>query len=271
MSGLDLRAYANVLRSEAAAGLSHGARFLAWVLLSYSGDDGVCWPSHATLQKGTGFSRKHVNTLLDELEAARWIERKSGKREGRSSTYRLSLRGSEVALGVSPGGDRGVTYSTQGVSPGGDRGVTYSTQGVSPGGDTELPKELPRNYQLNGAPQEGGAASSSPKNKLQQPPKLHAIPTPRGDSGSPPKSDKRTDYEISREMDAVLDWIEQASPEELAAVEAGTLLPPALRRSEVAAPPARPPRSVPSPEDARRLDTHNKKLAMLLAQEEASR
>jgi hypothetical protein len=72
-------------------------------------------------------------------------------------------------------------------------------------------------------------------------------------------------------MDAVLDWIEQASPEELAAVEAGTLLPPALRRSEAAAPPARLLRPVPSPEDARRLEAHNKKLAMLLAQEEASR
>ena len=37
----------------------------------------------------------------------------------------------------------------------------------------------------------------------------------------------------------------------------------------------RPPRPVPSPEDARRLEArleaHNKKLAMLLAQEEASR
>jgi hypothetical protein len=137
--------------------------------------------------------------------------------------------------------------------------------------DPYLPREEERNYQLNSAPQEGGAASSSPKNKLQQPPKIHATPTPRGDSGSPPKSDKRTDYEISREMDAVLDWIDQASPEDLAAVEAGTLLPPALRRSEAAAPPARPPRPVPSPEDARRLEAHNKKLAMLLAQEEASR
>ena len=254
MSSVDLRAYAHALRSEQASRLSHGARLMAWVLLSYSGEEGLCWPSHATLQKGTGFSRKHVNTLLDELEAARWIERKSGKTTGRSSTYRLTLQGADGALGVSPPGDRG---------------VTSSTHQVSPPGDTYLPGEEERNYQLNSAAQEGAAPSSSPSDKSKQTPRPRATPTPQGDSGSPTKSHKRSDWEISREMDAVLDWMEQASPEELAAVEAGTLLPPALRRTQPA-PPARPPRPAPSPEDARRLAAHHDKLAMLL-QEEANR
>ena len=76
------------------------ARHMAMTLATYANKAGEAWPSQATLERGSGWSRRSVNNALDILEGAGWLTRITKGHKGRSTLYRLHLPGTAAAQPV---------------------------------------------------------------------------------------------------------------------------------------------------------------------------
>jgi hypothetical protein len=117
-------------------------------LADSANDEGVCWPSIATLAKRGRINRRNTYAALGKLEEAGWLERTS--REGRSTIYTVII-GPEETTQSDP---ESVAHDTQGASSMSpttgvvhDTPVPEDTGGVSPttgggvAGDTQNRKE----------------------------------------------------------------------------------------------------------------------------------
>lgn len=74
---------------------SGAAKAVLLILADYAGEDGVCWPSQATIAKETELSLRTVNGAMGQLERLRLISRvrRGNGRGGRSSDMiRLIVR-----------------------------------------------------------------------------------------------------------------------------------------------------------------------------------
>src|SRR5688500_7537739 len=74
--------------------LSAIARHVAMTLATYANRAGEAWPTQATLEDGTGWARRSVNTALNALEAGGWLTRLVKGHRGRATLYRLHVPGS---------------------------------------------------------------------------------------------------------------------------------------------------------------------------------
>jgi hypothetical protein len=75
-------------------GLSPTLRLLLLALADHANDDGVCWPSYATLEARVGLSGRQLRRLLGEAEDGGHLSRRRGGRgPGDVTHYQLSLRG----------------------------------------------------------------------------------------------------------------------------------------------------------------------------------
>ena len=87
-----------ILRGESHPGLSHGARYFYFLLLSFCwGDKQTCWPGQRRLGEAMGVGRRQLRNYAKELEAAgliqvqrniRPVKEPNGQRH-RSNTYTI--------------------------------------------------------------------------------------------------------------------------------------------------------------------------------------
>ena len=73
-------------------GLRGPAQSTAVVLASYADDQGVAWPSVATLMLGSGYSRSATQSGLRILEQLGIIEVERGVGRGNGNRYHLTLK-----------------------------------------------------------------------------------------------------------------------------------------------------------------------------------
>jgi DNA-binding transcriptional ArsR family regulator len=115
--------------------LEPAAKLIMLALADMANDEGICWPSVASLLTRTGLSESTVRRHLGELEAGGLL--KKHERPGRSTVYRVlppekpaetttNSGSSSYAQGCH--GDGGVTVT--GVSPRQDTPVTVTGGGV---------------------------------------------------------------------------------------------------------------------------------------------
>src|SRR5688500_13899988 len=78
------------------------ARHVAITLRTYANRAGEAWPTQATLERGTGWARRPVNTALNALEAEGWLTRLVKGHKGRATLYRLHVPGTSTGLPRSP-------------------------------------------------------------------------------------------------------------------------------------------------------------------------
>lgn len=217
----DLRGYARALRSELAEDVPPAARHLAWVLLSYADEAGLAWPSIATLCKGTGYKRAYALELLALLQAAGWIERRSGGSQGRSNTYRLSVP--QVTLDPSAPVDPPVHPS--GPHPSTLADTPRPLQWTPP--STPVDPYLPGNYQGTTSVPGGGQGAAAPSSLSDKSkPKTSRQGEARGDSGSPSKV-KKSEVEVGLRQDALrrLEALEALDPDGTGELHAAAPLP----------------------------------------------
>lgn len=120
--------------------LEPAAKLIMLALADMANDEGVCWPSVASLLTRTGLSESTVRRYLGELETAGLL--KKHERPGRSTVYRVlppekqvDTTTDSVPAGYAQGcqGDRGVTAT--GVSQRQGTPVTVTGGGVTVTGE----------------------------------------------------------------------------------------------------------------------------------------
>lgn len=112
-------------------------------LADYANDEGVCWPSVASLQKRSRLSRRSVQLQLRRLEAAGEIEPVGETAHG-VVRYRVLVRGENFAPPIY-GGRGHVRGGAQQDSPGGEASLAGGAQQDSPEPSLEPSNKSPKN------------------------------------------------------------------------------------------------------------------------------
>lgn len=101
-------------------GLSPTLRLLLLALADHANDDGVCWPSYATLEARVGLSGRQLRRLLADAEDGGHLTRRRGGRgPGDVTHYQLSLRGTPATPSR---GTRATPSKGDMIGPKGDAG-----------------------------------------------------------------------------------------------------------------------------------------------------
>tara|TARA_R110000824_G_scaffold183776_2_gene364813 strand:- start:1708 stop:2736 length:1029 start_codon:yes stop_codon:yes gene_type:complete len=116
------------IKSIRASGLAPTDRLVMFVLASYANGEGRCWPSVATIARGSGLTRRGVQKAIRRLEGSDLIS-KDGDGRGGATAYIVATcepcspanevrpRTGDAANVVRPGGERGSPGGANVVRP----------------------------------------------------------------------------------------------------------------------------------------------------------
>lgn len=185
---------------------AHGVKGIKLLVMArladFSSDEGVCWPSVATIARQLGAGRSTVITAISDLEKEGWLTRTERRKGQRSDTNLYTLNAQKL---------RAAAAQFHGsVSERSDSGHPENTEaGANHGSDSERPdsecsgSERPENPQKGSS--EGSESGHDPS--LKPDPSLKEISCPEFKNSDEELS---TDGFLKRHPDAVIHCIEKS-------------------------------------------------------------
>lgn len=106
---------------DGAPGLNAGQRLTLVSLGEWANDEGICWPSHDTIARRVGVSRRQVIRIIDQLEEKGIVSRVERKQHSNVYQLRCDTAVSHVTSGagvpdVTPSTHQDVTFSAPDVT-----------------------------------------------------------------------------------------------------------------------------------------------------------
>ncbi|WP_234099695.1 helix-turn-helix domain-containing protein [Enterobacter roggenkampii] len=171
-------------------------------LADFSSDEGVCWPSVATIARQIGAGRSTVITAISDLEKEGWLTRTERRKGQRSDTNLYTLNAQKLRAAAAQFHGSVSERSDSGHPENTGAGATHDSDSERP--DSECSgSERPENPQKGGS--EGSESGHDPS--LKPDPSLKEISCPEFKNSDEELS---TDEFLKRHPDAVILCIEKS-------------------------------------------------------------